>query len=390
MGRVSAKGVLVGGIVDIVATFLLAMPLMMVAMVQLDLAGLPERERTAALIEAMSSRSSYYYIGLGLGSLCSILGGIVAARIAGHDERLNGALSAWLCLLSGLYSWGTGDAETSTVAHAGYLVLSPSLGAFGGYLQQRSKTKRLRPEQSEPPPEDPRLYARFYRRFQALVVDSAVYGVGLIALLVLVEMASGSRVGTRTVGLGWLGLVLLYEPVLVAWRGATVGHAYANIRVVDLATGANPGFLRALGRVVVKGLLGLVAFIFMALTRHHQALHDLLFRTAVVVRDPSRASGLDYVTERLPVRGRVAAPVWRRLLVILSYSFVCLAVFGLVLGFTESRECFEEDLCSAGERTWETLWGVLWLGAQAGCLVFGWRGGLWGARSRAVAAAGTP
>ena len=141
MGRVSAKGVLVGGVLDIAATFVLSIPLMSVAMVRLNLAPLPEPDRTAALMKAMGPGSSYYLIGLGLGSLCSALGGYVAARIAKHDELLNGALSAWLCMLSGVYSWGTGAYAATAWAHIGYLVLSPTLGAFGGYLCHRGRLK---------------------------------------------------------------------------------------------------------------------------------------------------------------------------------------------------------------------------------------------------------
>lgn len=37
MGRVSVKGVLIGGILDIFATFVLAIPLMAIVMVQLHL-----------------------------------------------------------------------------------------------------------------------------------------------------------------------------------------------------------------------------------------------------------------------------------------------------------------------------------------------------------------
>src|SRR5918992_705568 len=99
--------------------------------------------------------------------------------------------------------------------------------------------------QSETLPGAPRLYARFFRRFQALVVDSAVYAASLVALLILVELAAGSRAGARMVGLSWVAFFLLYEPVLVGWREATLGHAYANIRVVNLHTGGNPGFVRA-------------------------------------------------------------------------------------------------------------------------------------------------
>ncbi|HET8650571.1 MAG TPA: hypothetical protein VFL95_11050 [Gemmatimonadales bacterium] len=143
MGRVSVKGVLIGGILDIFATFVLAIPLMAIVMVQLHFTDIPEAERTAALAKAIAPGSWYYLIGLGLGSLCSILAGYVAARIARHDELLNGAFSAWLCVLLGLYGWDSGTHATTIAAHGGWLVLSPILGALGGYIRLRSMSTNL-------------------------------------------------------------------------------------------------------------------------------------------------------------------------------------------------------------------------------------------------------
>jgi hypothetical protein len=206
----------------------------------------------------------------------------------------------------------------------------------------------------------------------------------LISFLVAIELVRGTRTGTVLAGIAWLAFALFYEPLCVNRRGATVGHAFANIRVVDARTGANPGFLHALGRFWLKGLFGLLAFIFMGTTRRHQGLHDLAFGTTVEIRDASRASPYDYVEERAPDPTRVPAPVWRRVVVILVYSLACLVGYVLVLYLTESSECFDHTLCSAAERVWEFIVGLAWLSAQAACIVLGWNGRLVGARSRTV------
>lgn len=140
MRQISVKGVIVGGILDIVATFVTSIPLMATAFARLQLMQLPAAERPAALMKAMGPGSSYNLVGLALGSACSILGGYVAARIAKREERLNGALSAWLCVLSGLYSWWSGAYAVTAMAHVGYLILSPVMGALGGYLRERTKS----------------------------------------------------------------------------------------------------------------------------------------------------------------------------------------------------------------------------------------------------------
>jgi hypothetical protein len=141
MARVSAKGVLVGGVLGTGATYALSIPLMALAIVQLDLIKLPDPEFNAALMKALAPGSPYHLVGLVLGSASGILGGYVAARIAKHDERLNGALSAWLSMLLQTYNWATGGSTETALAHIGYLVSSPALGALGGYLWQRTRSK---------------------------------------------------------------------------------------------------------------------------------------------------------------------------------------------------------------------------------------------------------
>jgi hypothetical protein len=75
-----------------------------------------------------------------LGALCSVLGGYVSARIAKHDEVLNGALSAILCVGIGVYAVLSGSAASHLGLHLVFLPLSPALGALGGYLSSRRKT----------------------------------------------------------------------------------------------------------------------------------------------------------------------------------------------------------------------------------------------------------
>lgn len=141
LSRVSAKGVLIGGVLDVGATYALSIPLMAAIMIRLNLTELPQPEGDAALMRALRPGSPYYLVGFFLGSACSILAGYVAARIAKHDGRLNGALSAWLVMLLGVYSWATGADAASLLEHIGYLALSPATGALGGYLWERMSSR---------------------------------------------------------------------------------------------------------------------------------------------------------------------------------------------------------------------------------------------------------
>jgi fructose-specific phosphotransferase system IIC component len=80
------------------------------------------------------------------GMLCSILGGFVAARIAKRGALLNGALSAFLCVGFGVYALVSKTNTVSPWMHAAGFLLSPALGALGGYLWEwRRTTKRMTP-----------------------------------------------------------------------------------------------------------------------------------------------------------------------------------------------------------------------------------------------------
>jgi uncharacterized RDD family membrane protein YckC len=93
---------------------------------------------------------------------------------------------------------------------------------------------------------------------------------------------------SRALGVLVIAALLLYEPVLVSFTGGTLGHHFTNLRVVDDRSGGNVGFLKACARVVLKGVLGLYSFVILAATRRNQAVHDLLTRSTVQIRDPAK------------------------------------------------------------------------------------------------------
>ena len=231
-----------------------------------------------------------------------------------------------------------------------------------------------------PSPDAPTLYARFSRRFYALVVDSGVYIGSLIFAAFLPDLVNGGQVFTGALILLWFAFFLLYEPALVSRHGATWGHRVANCRVIDVRTGAPPSFLRALARFWLKSLLGIFAFVFMALTRRHQALHDLAFGTAVLIADPERARPWHYAVERSSDSLAVAVPAWRRILIVVAYSLIAFVAFGIALAAVESSECLEFEQCTPEERLRESILGLGWLGVQAALIVLGWKGRLLGAR----------
>ena len=227
-------------------------------------------------------------------------------------------------------------------------------------------------------------YARFSRRLRAMLIDwiiTLIVMFGAVWLAVSVGNDSLSR------GLGILAVVVLvlYEPILVSRMGGTLGHLFTNLRVVDDRNGGNIGFARACARVVIKGVLGLYSFVTLAATRRNQAVHDLLTRSTVQIRDPAKALPGQYIAERTEFAAAGLPSRSRRIVVTCAYLLLMAALYLFVVGrivapAAISNACLEGDFCSGGERILSLFIGAGLLGLCAVCITLGWRGRLAGAR----------
>jgi peptidoglycan/LPS O-acetylase OafA/YrhL len=141
MRQLSVKGIVVGGVVDIVATNVLALPVVIVAGIQANIAALPREQQTRAVIDTLQGTPSLYATQFVLGALASVLGGYVAAKVAKRGALLNGALSAFLCVGSGVYAMAAKTDAVGPLAHVGFLIASPLLGALGGWLWERRQSR---------------------------------------------------------------------------------------------------------------------------------------------------------------------------------------------------------------------------------------------------------
>jgi hypothetical protein len=178
---------------------------------------------------------------------------------------------------------------------------------------------------------------------------------------------------------------LLYEPVLVSFTGGTLGHYSTNLRVVDDRSGGNVSFLKACARVVIKAMLGWYSFVILAATRRNQAVHDLLTRSTVQIRDPARARPGQYITERVELAAPGMPSGMRRTVVICVYLLLLFVVFVIALNMMVatgalSRGCLNNGYCSGGERIASLALGVGLLVTTAVVIAMGWRGKLFGAR----------
>jgi hypothetical protein len=139
MRKVSIKGVLIGGFVDVATTTILAIPLVIYAMAKLSLLHAPRGSVQTPIAPAIHASPLLYVLQLLIGLGGSVLGGYVAAWIARHDELLNGLLSSLLCTVIGVYSVIAGKISGSLSEHILLLIAAPFFGFLGGYLRRTQK-----------------------------------------------------------------------------------------------------------------------------------------------------------------------------------------------------------------------------------------------------------
>ncbi len=225
-------------------------------------------------------------------------------------------------------------------------------------------------------------YGSFALRLRALVTDSVVLAFALVAIAMLISVTEAIPGSGRVGVIGMFALLFLYEPLLVARRGATVGHRRANLHVVYDRTGEHPGFIRAFTRFVLKTILGPPSFLLMAFTRRHQALHDRLTGTTVRIHDLRLAHESDIAWERTaeelePIGGSSRI---RRLVVMLGYLVLVFAVTVALTMALVSNVCILEDRCTPGDDRIQNVLVLAWIVVSVCCIIAGWRGRLWGCR----------
>jgi hypothetical protein len=137
MKKLSILGIVIGGISDIVLTNILAIPLLVFILVTRVhyTPAMSSQQLTEALMNALTGDPGLFAAQFLIGSLCSIFAGYLAAWIAKHDELLNGSLSAWLCVASGICSLAIKVDTSPWFLTAISFLLSPALGLLGGYLR---------------------------------------------------------------------------------------------------------------------------------------------------------------------------------------------------------------------------------------------------------------
>jgi uncharacterized RDD family membrane protein YckC len=221
-------------------------------------------------------------------------------------------------------------------------------------------------------------YATFTRRFRALLIDTSIV-FGVVTVDVIVGDVADSVPGSGRVALlVMFGALLLYEPLLVWLRGATVGHAVNHLVVLDEA-GRTPGLGRSFARYFVKVVLGLPSFVTMALTRKHQAVHDLMTHTTVQVAADVDVGPEDFHVEEDTDAATLPSAA-RRSLVMGVYLVAAFFAYGIALLRVDPSGCSRSNACSSDQRLLIDGVTMAWFLISMGVIVAAWKGRLLGAR----------
>jgi uncharacterized RDD family membrane protein YckC len=152
----------------------------------------------------------------------------------------------------------------------------------------------------DPPSGPPAVWtpelAAFWRRIAAYAVDVLVFAVpAFFYILATTDLEDDGAVSNlRTTSLVFSAAFTIYQAVMIAWRGQTVGAMSMSIAVVHAESGARPTPASSTIRALVPQVVGLVPFlgVFLELTVHcwmffdprRQGLQDKAAGTLVVMR----------------------------------------------------------------------------------------------------------
>jgi uncharacterized RDD family membrane protein YckC len=126
------------------------------------------------------------------------------------------------------------------------------------------------------------LYPTITARIKAGEIDALVI-FGFLSVLIISYIAIGRE--TPAILFICIAISLLYEPVLVTWRGQTIGHKIMVFRIIDSVTKMNLSFAKSFSRFILKMVLGVVSLLWAFFDRHEQFFHDNMTRSMAVMCD---------------------------------------------------------------------------------------------------------
>ncbi len=225
-------------------------------------------------------------------------------------------------------------------------------------------------------------YPRFLRRIQATLIDGVI-----IAILFMSSLIAASSVGItgRDSYIVAIGIILLWEPLFVSLTGGSVGHHLIGMRVVSSTTGNNINFFAAFVRFIVKIVLGNFSIVFILITRYHQAIHDGLVRSVMIVKHPETMPEYEALTDRQSeLAGFDYPPIWQRGIMMIVYNIALILLIGTITGLLLPADCLVYGSCTTWQNIMLTAWQLTWVIASLAIVALCWKGRLLGCRRKMI------
>lgn len=125
------------------------------------------------------------------------------------------------------------------------------------------------------------LFATLPRRIKAAIIDGVVLLTLMILSPLMISMLIGRDTGANAIAMYFPPLLL--EPLLISFLGFTLGQYIFGIQVIRMDTGGKCPLLVSFLRYFVKTILGSFSMVYMLFSKKHQAIHDHLAKTLVVL-----------------------------------------------------------------------------------------------------------
>lgn len=226
------------------------------------------------------------------------------------------------------------------------------------------------------------FYPTLPRRIYAAAIDETIVILGIMIGFLLVGQFQPPA---------WLFVALVVvlvgiEPVLVTFTGASIGHHMFGLRVVDARSGERVGIVRSILRMIARILFGLPSLLLIHISSRYQAIHDLVARSVITVRNPSDFPQAQRRSARPQLDVGYVYPSRRRRIAITALYSIGLYLLLIVIWLSVVGEsCMVDKKCTTVESVYELISEWVWFILTGVVWVYGWRGRLWGGRRRKMA-----
>lgn len=178
------------------------------------------------------------------------------------------------------------------------------------------------------------LYATLPRRIKAAIID----GVVLLALMILSPLTVNALIGRDTAANAIVMYIppLLLEPFLISVLGFTLGQYIFGIEVIRVDTGGKCPLPASFLRYFVKTILGSLSLVYMLFSKRHQAIHDCIANTLVVLSMKRIEQNHDFanygeIEQNLEADISYSYPTaLRRFILFIIWAVIALFILGLV------------------------------------------------------------